>query len=136
MEYRYYDTFGVEPLLEFGYGLSYKTFEYSNLNLEKDKEKIKVEFDVKNVGKISGKEIAQIYVKAPKGKIDKPFQELKGFHKTKLLQPGELEHVNILIPINNLASFCNVGWVVEKGEYVIRIGVSYRDIRLEGRVKI
>ena len=134
--YRYYDTFSVEPAYEFGFGLSYTKFEYSNLNITKEGDKIKVNLKVKNVGNFEGKEVVQVYVRAPRGKLNKPFQELKGFYKTKLLKPNEEEVVSIEIPIKYLASFNGFSWVVEGGEYEIRVGSSSRDIRLIGKVTI
>ncbi|QAV32643.1 beta-glucosidase family protein [Fervidobacterium changbaicum] len=128
--YRYYDTFRVEPAFEFGFGLSYTTFEYSNLKIYRDDGDIVVRFEVTNTGEVAGKEVAQVYVRAPRGKIDKPYQELKGFDKTKLLGPGEKQKIEIRIPVSSLASFDGRCWVIEKGEYEIRVGASSRDIRL------
>jgi len=91
---------------------------------------------VKNVGQFDGKEVVQVYVRAPRGKLNKPFQELKGFFKTKLLRPNEEESVTIEIPVKHLASFNGLSWIVEGGEYEIRAGSSSRDIRLKGRVVI
>ncbi len=132
--YRYYDTFGVEPAYEFGYGLSYTKFEYKDLKIERDGEVLKVSYTIRNVGDFAGKEVSQVYVKAPKGKIGKPFQELKTFHKTKLLKTREEELVTLEIPLRDLASFDGREWVVEAGEYEIRVGASSRDIRLKGCV--
>jgi len=129
--YRYYDTFRVDPAYEFGFGLSYTTFEYRNLQIETLNDKIIVSFEVINSGKFPGKEVAQVYVKAPKGRIDKPFQELKGFHKTRLLNPGEAEKIRIEIDFRELASFDGEVWLTEKGEYELRVGASSRDIRLK-----
>ncbi|MBM7559070.1 beta-glucosidase family protein [Marinitoga litoralis] len=132
--YRYFDTFKKEPLYEFGYGLSYTNFEYSNLKIENDEEKLYISFDVKNIGNLPGKEIAQVYVRAPKGSIDKPFQELKGFEKTKLLNPGEVENIKISINIKDLSSYYCDGWRLDKGKYEIRVGASSRDIRLINKI--
>jgi len=134
--YRYYDTFGVEPAHEFGYGLSYTKFEYRDLKVFREGDEVIVEFIIRNVGSYPGKEIAQVYVRAPRGRIDKPFQELKGFHKTKLLAPGEEERVAVKIPVRYLASFDGSKWVVERGVYEIRVGSSSRDIRLTAYVNI
>ncbi len=127
--YRYYDTFGVEPAFEFGYGLSYTEFEYSNPSISFDGEKVAVEVTVRNVGKFKGKEVVQVYVKAPKVQIVKPLQELKGFEKTKELLPGESERVKIEIPVKALASFGFGKWIVEPGKYEFRISASSRDHR-------
>ncbi|MBO8161048.1 MAG: glycoside hydrolase family 3 protein [Thermosipho sp. (in: Bacteria)] len=134
--YRYYDTFGVEPLYEFGYGLSYTTFKYENLEVITKGNYVIVSFDVENTGDFAGKEVVQVYVRAPKGKIDKPFQELKAFSKTKLLQPGEREKVLLKISLRSLASFAIDKWILEKGNYEIRIGSSSRDIRLVGKIEL
>ncbi|MEM1508333.1 MAG: glycoside hydrolase family 3 C-terminal domain-containing protein [Thermofilaceae archaeon] len=136
--YRYYDTFGVEPAYEFGYGLSYTTFEYRNLSVSKEGDAVKASFEVANVGQYPGKEVAQVYVRAPRGKVDKPFQELKAFRKTRLLLPGEVEKIELTISVNDLASFDESEgmWLVEAGEYEVRIGASSRDIRLTGRFTI
>jgi beta-glucosidase len=130
--YRYYDTFGVEPAYEFGYGLSYTKFDYNNLKVSVDSDVLKVSYVIKNAGDMAGKEISQIYIKTPKGRIDKPFQELKAFHKTRLLNPGESEEICIEIPLRDLASFAGEEWLLEKGEYEVRVGSSSRDIRLKG----
>ncbi|OQY10537.1 MAG: glycosyl hydrolase [Marinitoga sp. 4572_148] len=134
--YRYFDTFKKEPLYEFGYGLSYTDFEYSNLKVEKQEDKLLISYDIKNIGNNPGKEISQVYVRAPRGKIDKPFQELKGFEKTNLLHPGEVETINITINIKDLSSYCCNDWILEKGIYEIRVGASSRDIRLIEKVSI
>ncbi|MEN3042022.1 MAG: glycoside hydrolase family 3 C-terminal domain-containing protein, partial [Fervidobacterium sp.] len=134
--YRYYDTFRIKPSFEFGFGLSYTKFEYSKLRLYKDGSSIAVRFDIKNVGNKPGKEVAQLYVRAPKSLIDKPYQELKGFHKTRLLNPEEVETVEIILPISELASFDGNKWIVEEGEYEFIIGASSRDVRLKGCLKL
>jgi len=134
--YRYYDTFNVKPAYEFGFGLSYTTFEYGGLKILKTENSIKVSFTITNTGRFPGKEVAQIYIRAPKGAVDKPFHELKGFHKTKLLNPGESETVEVEIDLRDISSF-NCGlWILEKGEYEVRVGASSRDIRLTGTFTI
>ncbi len=134
--YRYYDTFGKEPAYEFGYGLSYTTFSYSDLSIEQDSEQVKVKFRVTNTGKMPGKEVAQVYVKPPKGKIDKPQKELKAFKKTRLLQPGENEDIVLTIGYKDMASFNGKEWVLEKGTYKIMVGSSSRRIHLEGEFRL
>jgi beta-glucosidase len=131
--YRYYETFGTMPAYEFGYGLSYTTFEYGNLSLNSQKfaDKIKATIVVKNSGKIAGKEVVQLYLTAPAKKLDKPALELKGFIKTRLLQPGESQPITFEVSPRNLASFDPVSssWIAEAGKYEIKIGASSRDIR-------
>jgi len=106
------------------------------LNLYKDGSSIVVCFDVKNVGNVPGKEITQLYVRAPRVKIDKPYQELKGFFKTDTLAPGEMQKVKITVQISDLASFDGEKWVVEEGIYEFRVGASSRDIRLKGTLNL
>lgn len=126
--YRYFNTFNVKPAYEFGYGLSYTNFEYSNIkisNKEFDKE-IYITVDVKNIGNIAGKEVAQLYLDAPKTSIDKPSKELKGFAKTKLLQPDESQSITFRLTQKDLASFVPQAsaWVADQGAYKVEIAAS------------
>ncbi len=133
--YRYYNSFNVPTAYEFGYGLSYTTFEYSNLKLSAKtfSSKLNVSVTVKNNGKVAGKEIVQLYLSAPTTQIDKPQEELKGFAKTKLLQPGESQTLTFELNSRDLSSFWSgiSAWVADKGDYEIRIGASSKDIRLK-----
>ena len=132
--YRYYDSFDIPTAYEFGYGLSYTTFSYSNLQLSSKSfsSKIKVSVTIENNGKVPGKEIVQLYVSGPKSEIEKPNKELKGFAKTKLLQPEEKETLSFELDPKLLASFWSgiSSWVADKGEYEVQIGASSKDIQL------
>jgi beta-glucosidase len=131
--YRYYSTFKVKPAYEFGYGLSYTTFDYSDFNLNKDTltNKIKVSFKVKNTGNVTGKEAPQLYVSAPDGKLEKPAIELKAFGKTRDLKPGQKETFNFSINPKDIASFDEEtsSWIIEKGTYEFHVGASSTDFR-------
>jgi beta-glucosidase len=131
--YRYYETFGVVPAYEFGYGLSYTTFEFSRLSLSSKKfsGKITATVQVKNTGKTAGKEVVQLYLSAPAGKLFKPTLELKGFAKTRLLRTGESQTLHFEISPRNLASFdpASSSWVAGAGTYTVMIGASSRNIR-------
>ena len=131
--YRYYETFGIRPAYEFGFGLSYTSFEYSNLSLSSQKfsDGIAATVMVKNSGKVPGREVVQLYVSAPANKLDKPVMELKGFAKTRLLQPGESQTLIFDVTSRNLSSFdpASSSWFAEAGKYEIKIGASSRDIR-------
>jgi beta-glucosidase len=131
--YRYYNTFKVKSAYEFGYGLSYTNFTYSNLKLNSTlfTGKIEISVDVKNTGKVAGKEVVQVYLKAPKGDLDKPAEELKGFAKTGLLKPGELQTLTFAINAKDLASFNTdqSAWVADPGRYEVKIGASSEDIK-------
>jgi beta-glucosidase len=133
--YRYYDSFNVPTAYEFGYGMSYTTFEYSDLKLSSDvfPSELQVNVTVKNTGKVAGKEIVQLYLSAPTTEIEKPEQELKGFAKTKLLKPGESQKLTFELDEKALASFWSgiSAWVADKGNYEVRIGGSSKDIRLK-----
>ncbi|GAY26368.1 beta-glucosidase [Desulfurococcaceae archaeon AG1] len=134
--YRYYDTFALEPAYEFGYGLSYTAFEYRDLEVKLDGESVIARLRVVNKGPYPGKEVVQIYVKAPGSGVYRPLQELKGFYKTKLLESGEGEDIEVKIPLEMLAMFSGGKWVVEGGVYEIRVGASSRDIRLKTTLEI
>jgi beta-glucosidase len=132
--YRYYETFKVKPSYEFGFGLSYTNFTYSNLKISSAKfsGSITVTVDIKNSGTAAGKEVAELYLSAPAVKLDKPSIELKGFAKTKLLQPGESQTLSFVIDSRRLASFdtASSSWIAEAGKYDVKIGASSKDIRL------
>ncbi len=133
--YRYFNTFGVKPSYEFGYGNSYTTFNYSDLELDSssfDKE-IKVKVKVTNTGKLAGKEVVQLYVSAPANLVDKPEAELRAFAKTKELKPGESEELSFSLEAKDLASFVDgkSAWIAEKGTYIVKIGASSENIKLE-----
>ena len=128
--YRYFDTFGVMPLYCFGYGKSYTEFEMKTINVTADEKQVKVEVEVTNIGdKYPGKEVVQVYYSAPDGIMEKPTQELAGFAKTKLLAPGEKDVVTITFATTDMASFdaYDAAWVMEEGEYTIRVGNSSRN---------
>ena len=136
--YRYFDTFNKEVSYPFGYGLSYTTFAYSKPAVKVSGDNVTVSVTVKNTGKVAGKEVAQVYVTAPKGQIEKPAQELKAFAKTRELKPGESETLTMQIPVRMLASFDEAGlqWLTEGGNYTFNIGASSRDIRCTATAKV
>jgi beta-glucosidase len=137
--YRYFDTFNREVAYPFGFGLSYTTFAFSKPVVKtKGKVAVEVSITVKNTGAVSGKEVAQVYVSAPKGTLEKPCQELKAFAKTRELQPGESQTLMMNIPIRDLASFdeANSQWLTEAGTYTFRIGNSSRDIQATATAKL
>ena len=127
--YRYFDTFGIEPLFPFGYGLSYTEFTIESVLTLVDWEKLTVRVLVTNVGKVPGREVVQVYVTAPEGRLTKPYRELRGFGKTRLLAPGEEENLTIEIPTFSLASYdeAKAAYVMEAGDYIVRIGRNIND---------
>jgi len=138
--YRYYETFNVPVTYEFGYGLSYTRFQYSGISVSSPVlgDSIQVSFTVKNVGKLAGKEVAQLYISAPQAEIEKPAEELRTFTKTKLLQPNESEKITLEIHPRDFASYWTgiSAWVAEKGTYEVRVGASSKDIRLKATVEV
>jgi beta-glucosidase len=133
--YRYYDKKEMDVLFPFGYGLSYTTFSYSNLRIEKkeitDKETVKVYVDITNTGEIRGKEIVQLYVSDETHVIDRPLRELKGFEKVELM-PKETKTVEFILDKRSFAWY-HVGisdWYLGSGKYKIGIGTSSREIKL------
>ena len=139
--YRWFDTKNIEPLYPFGYGLSYTNFEYSNLKTNKDTysedEIIEVTLNIKNTGKVDGKEVAQLYVSNPKSSVEKAAQELKGFQKT-FIKSGDSKNITIRINTKDLAYYNETkkDWIVEKGSYLLKIGKSSREIIEEITINI
>ena len=132
--YRYFNTFGIKSSYEFGFGKSYTTFEYSDLKLSEStfEDEIEVSVKVKNTGKVTGKEVVQVYVSAPTNLADKPSEELRAFAKTKALKPGKSEKLKFTLKAKDLASFIDEqsAWITEKGTYTVKIGASSLDIQL------
>jgi beta-glucosidase len=131
--YRYYNTFNVKPAYEFGYGLSYTNFTYSKLQLSSPNFNgaIKATVTITNAGKVAGKEVVQLYLSAPSKNIDKPSEELKGFAKTNLLQPGQSQSISFTIDAKALSSFVTErsAWIAQAGTYSVKIGSSSANIK-------
>lgn len=137
--YRYFDSFGIKPAYPFGYGLSYTDFEIKTENIFKENGNLIVQAQVKNIGSCyAGREVVQVYVSAPNGELEKPYQELKGFQKTRLLKPGEAQNVEIEIELKSLASYNErkAAWVLEAGDYLIRVGNSSRNTFVAAVVQV
>lgn len=139
--YRYYDTAKKPVMFPFGYGLSYTSFQYSDLKLSSKKindgDELTVTFKIKNTGSVDGAEIAQVYVKDVESTIFRPEKELKGFTKV-FLKAGEEKEVSITLDRRAFA-FYNVkvqDWTVESGDFEILVGASSADIRLSDKVNV
>ena len=139
--YRYYDKAQKDVLFPFGYGLSYTTFEYSNLNVSadsiKDTDTLKVSFTLKNTGDVDGAEVAQVYVADKESTIFRPVKELKGFKKV-FLKAGEEKTVEFELDKRAFAFF-NVeinDWMIETGEFDILVSASSRDVKLSATVTV
>lgn len=128
--YRYFDSFGVEPCYPFGYGLSYTQFSIYGAGVTVDGTKVYLDATITNVGaNYSGKEVAQLYVSAPKGKLDKEYQSLVAFAKTKVLAPAESETITLTFDMAEIGSYDEAcaSYVLDAGEYILRLGNSSRN---------
>ena len=131
--YRYFDKANVKVNFPFGYGLSYTKFEYSNLEINKDG----VSFDITNIGKVKGKEIAQLYIGLGLSAVIRPAKELKGFAKVEL-EPKQVKRVTIPFDDKSFRYFNTKTnkWEIEGGEYDIYIASSSADICLQGTLRV
>jgi len=127
--YRYFDSVGKKALFPLGYGLSYTTFSISDTAVSLQEDRVMVSAAVTNTGNYPGKEVVQVYVSAPESKLDKPYQELAAFGKTNLLAPGETQKLEFCFSMKDMASYDEdaAAWVLERGNYVIRVGNSSVD---------
>ena len=142
--YRYFDTVGKAPLFPFGFGLGYTRFAVRVGEAAEETGRIRLGAFVKNTGERSGKEVVQLYVSPPRGKLDKPYQALAAFEKTGNLRPGEEQALKLSFDLRDLASYDTerAAWILEPGDYVLRIGTSSRDteaaavVRLDGEAVV
>lgn len=136
--YRHFTTNNVKPLFPFGFGLSYTTFAYGKPSGHATGNDIVISVDVTNTGKVAGKEIVQIYSSVQQSNVPRPAKELKGFAKTKLLQPGESETLHIAIPKEELNYYdeSQHGWKLASGTYTFHVGTNVNDIKGRLNVKL
>lgn len=136
--YRHFETVpGAKETVRypFGFGLSYTAFEVTCLQAKEENGQIGLSVRVTNHGALTGREVVQVYYSAPQGKLGKPAKELAAYGKTKLLQPGESETLELSFPISRMASYDDLGkirksaYVLEQGEYIIHVGTSVRETR-------
>lgn len=142
MGYRYFDSFGISVQYPFGFGKSYAEFEIQNVSasLCKDKElALIVTASINNISNIyNGKEIVQFYVSAPQGKLEQPYQTYKGCVKTGEIKPGSSEQITMNMPICELTSYDEekAAWILEAGDYYVRIGNSSRNTHIAACIRI
>jgi beta-glucosidase len=138
--YRYWTTTGKHPLYPFGFGLSYTTFSFSNLQVPAtgtSGSEVSVSFDVTNSGSAEGAEVAQLYVSDPSAKEKRPERELKGFEKVTLA-PGETKHVTISLDARAFSYWNEAkhNWTIDPGKFVILVGDSSENTPLHGELTI
>lgn len=134
--YRYFDSFGVQPLFPFGFGLSYSEFDIQSCSVYRQKDNIVLMVRVCNAGNFAGREVVQLYVEPHCTRIRQPRQLLKAFAKTKLLQPGEATEVQLSMPCRELAVFdeASASWVIPSGQYRLLVGNSSRSTELAATI--
>jgi beta-glucosidase len=138
--YRYWTTTGKHPLFPFGFGLSYTTFRFSNLQAPASAASgstIPVSFDVTNTGSLAGAEVAQLYVSDPSAKADRPERELKGFAKVRL-DPGQTQHITLNLDARAFSYWSESAhtWTIDPGKFVIRVGDSSENTPLSADVEL
>ena len=137
--YRYFDSFGVEPAYPFGFGLSYTTFSIQSAGIAADGSIVAVNASVTNTGdQYTGKEVVQLYISTPNGKLSKEYQTLAAFAKTEILEPGENQLLSLSFDLRSLASYReeDACYVLEAGEYILRLGNSSRNTMIIGSVMV
>ena len=127
--YRYFDTINKKAMYPFGYGLSYTEFETGKPEVSVDKSIISISCDVKNIGDFAGKEVVEAYMTSPVKKLNKPWQDLVGFAKTRQLDSDETDTIKISFDITDFASYDEgtCSYILESGQYIIRFGTSSID---------
>lgn len=130
--YRYYSTYGVDVRYPFGYGLSYSSFDYKNMNLEQTQDGYKVTVEVTNTGKMEASEVVQVYTRVENSNVLRPLRELKGFKKVNIL-PGETKLVTIDIDLDDLSIYQNE-WKLEEGNYIFEICKNVNDVLLSSSI--
>ena len=137
--YRYFDSFGKNVAYPFGFGLSYTTFSYDNMNVSEDGGVYTVKVDVKNTGSRAGRNVVELFVAAPNSKkLNKPEKELRNYAKTKNLKPGETETITMQVKTEDLASFNEKAsaWKTDAGDYTFMICSSANDIEAKATAKV
>ncbi|MDD7415883.1 MAG: glycoside hydrolase family 3 N-terminal domain-containing protein [Spirochaetales bacterium] len=136
--YRYFDSIGKKALFPFGFGLSYSDFELGCVETSLEGQKVIVQCDVKNIGKFEGKEVLQVYVSKPQGKLDQPYQVLAAFSKSDRIKPGSTAKLEASFNLSDIASYDvqSASFVLEKGSYIIRVGNSSVDTKVSAFINV
>ena len=138
MGYRHFDKAEMDVSFPFGYGLSYTNFEFSNIKITNNGNRIDINLEVQNIGQTDGKEVVQVYISKIASNVDRPINELKTFKKTSLLTSNAIENIALNINYDDLRYWDEDlnEWKLEEGEYLINIGNSSRNILLSKVIKL
>ncbi len=137
--YRYFDTLDIKPFYPFGYGLSYTEFKLSDIFTGISGSRVSIKLKVENTGKeYAGKEVVQVYVSQPEGKLKKPYQVLAAFKKTEETEPGASQEITLGFDMKEVASYSEeeAAWILEPGDYVIRVGNSSQNTEICAVVRV
>lgn len=136
--YRYFDSIGEMQSYPFGFGLSYTSFELKDPVISLEADVVQVSVDVHNTGAYTGKEAVQLYVSIPEGKLDEPYQVLAGFTKTREIFPGEHDKAEVIFSIKDIAPFSEAdsAYILEPGDYILRLGTDSQNAKVIGCVRI
>lgn len=130
--YRYFDSIGKKPLFPFGYGLSYTNFSFEITGISNFGGEITISAIVRNIGKRAGKEVLQLYVSSPEGKMEKPYQELAAFCKTGEIPVNGHENVDLIFDLSEVSSYDEerASFILEPGDYILRIGTDSQETKV------
>ena len=136
--YRYFDSFQTKPYYPFGFGLSYTDFTINKKSLSNNKSEITIEVEVKNTGKMAGKEVVQIYVSPSQENKDKPYQSLVAFKKTQKMNPDETTTLTLKFKLEDIARYDEekAQYILDKGNYIIRVGNSSNKTEVYGYIAL
>jgi len=136
--YRYFDTVNADVMYPFGFGLGYTDFEFDVKSAKLSGETFEVKTNVKNIGKFKGKEVMELYLSKPNTSLDEPYQVLVNFAKTKELKPNQKQTVTIKFKLSDVASYDTktATYILDKGDYVVRVGNSSRNTKPCGVIKV
>ena len=136
--YRYFDTAGIRPAFPFGFGLSYTSFRLGEAAASLRGDTVTVTVPVKNTGTCAGREVAQLYVSIPAGRLDEPYQVLAAFRKTGVLQPEQEETVTLSFSLRDIAPYDSesASYILEAGDYLLRLGTDSRNTKVCAAVRV
>ena len=136
--YRYFDSFGVEPIYPFGFGLSYTDFEIRVKSVDLKGGLVEIEAEVENIGDTAGKEVIQVYLSEPDGKMPKAYQQLAAFCKTEVIKPKISKKIKLCFDICDFACYDeeNAEFVLEKSDYFVRVGNYSRNTHIVAKITL